>query len=302
LKAPSLGLPPNSIFLFFFAVALVHTVVAVADEKDKNRNSKQLQLVPLGEHPSYKSNSSLILKTDEDEELQGFLGIAKNYGPKLAAAFGTHFPAKATWINTKFNTLKEWSPMVGGTVTRFNALVTKYKAQSAGVKLVTSVGFAIADAGVSCLIVMLFPPAAGILWADAAVELAKAVYDLGGGETDTNAQTARIAWQGVNLVLAIGGLSGTDVPGAVPSDLAKAMGSFWYGFASNAAGEFSDGMGQNLAADVKAAKETERNNALRAKIPAGVQTCGTKKRKIEFGGNPNDGAFNTAYNAVKNSF
>lgn len=289
----------KTVFLFFFAVALVHTVVAVADEKDKNRNSKQLQLVPLGEHPSYKSNSSLILKTDEDEELQGFLGITTKYGSKLASAFVKHFPGKASWINTKFNTLKDWSPMVGTTVTRFNALVTKYNAQSAGVKLVTSVGFAIADAGVSCLIVMLFPPAAAILWADAAVELAKAVYDLGGGDSDTNAQTARIAWQGVNLVLAIGGLSGTDVPGAVPSDLAEAMGSLWYGFASNAAGEFADGMGQNLAPADKAAAEKARNDALKAKIPIGIQTCGTKKRKIEFGGNPNDADFTSAYNSVK---
>lgn len=276
-------------FCLFLAVALAYSVGATFIEGlETNRShirkhESSKQLVPIG-HDSSKQVQ--LIETDQKEKtkVEGFAAILLKWGSKCTSAYAKAFPVTSKSISnfwTKVGVKTGWTKGKD----RFDTWSKANPAKAGALKFVWSAAFAVGDAVVSTLIVAAFPPAAGVLIADAAWEFAASVFDLAGGE-GTDYQTARVAWQGLALVLAIGGIDGQGAPGADASALCDAMGSFWYGAAGNTAGEFADAMGGNLAklndAEAKAKAEVA-NTKVRANLGAGrTVKVGSKNRKIMF--------------------
>lgn len=311
-------------FFLFLAITLAHSVGATEANKShtqlhfiesleaatetnrshtrrhfgtKDESSKQL--VPF-EQDSSKQVQLITTKADQKEKVQGFAAIIVKWGGKCGAAYTKAFPATSAKIKSVFTQIKLKTGWTAG-ATRFKAWSDANPTKAAGLKFVFSAAFAVSDAVVSTLIVAACPPTVGILIADAAIEFASAVFDMAGGD-GSDQQTARVAWQGLALILAIGGIDGEGVPGADSSALADAMGAFWYGVSGNVAGEFSDAMGGNLAklndADAQA-KAKVANDKIKASTTGGkavkVKYSATKEknRKIYFLEDKGNAAFKT---------
>lgn len=261
----------------------------------KDDASASKQLVPVGtknqqSHTHTDSSKQLQLiakKTDEkhEQKMKGFAAISLKYGGLLGGKLMKAYPSLAT----KLANFKEKSNYNKAKAS-FNAWATANPAGAAVVKFGAGVGFAVADSVVTTLIVGFALPTVGILIGDAVIELCKAALDLQGG-TGSNEQTARVAWNGLALVLAIGGIDGAGTPGADASHLAEAMGNFYYGFSGNIAGEFAATMGDNLdpkklADEAAKTKAKAANEELKQKLTAAgkvVDVPGGKKRRVIFG-------------------
>lgn len=270
-----------------------HIEGLVVREETETNKSHTRQLFATKEHPESSKQLALIPRADKSlvvrktgEHLGGFMGVAKNYAPKLGNIFASMLGAKYTAaMKDKFAKL---APKELPVPAWWKDFAKKYPISA---KLTQRIGFSLTDAVVSAVIVFFFPPAAGILVADAAIELAKALYGLtAGGKTDADAQTARVAFQGLSLILAIGGVD--DCLG-MGEALAEAMGecAWTAGITLNVVNEFTDNMGAlNKPEDEKLAKD--RNAKLKEKLGAGqTAKVGNRHRKIIYSENPSEDHF-----------